>query len=60
MNPLQLRETTMARDTRRLVQLTVEFPEQTDTLMAMLLGKRAASQRRAWLERKGDLAEVLI
>ena len=60
MNPLQLRETTMARDTRRLVQLTVESPEQTDTLMAMLLGKRAASQRRAWLERKGDLAEVLI
>ncbi|MDR9432390.1 MAG: DNA topoisomerase IV subunit B [Spiribacter sp.] len=60
MNPLQLRETTMARDTRRLVQLTVEFPEQTDNLMAMLLGKRAASQRRAWLESKGDLAEVLI
>ncbi len=60
MNPLQLRETTMARDTRRLVQLTVDAPEETETLMSMLLGKRAASQRRAWLERKGDLAEVLI
>jgi topoisomerase-4 subunit B len=60
MNPLQLRETTMARDTRRLVQLTVDAPEQTESLMAMLLGKRAAAQRRAWLERKGDLAEVLV
>jgi len=60
MNPLQLRETTMAPDTRRLVQLTVDAPEQTDALMAMLLGKRAASQRRAWLERKGDLADVLV
>ncbi|MEX0430031.1 DNA topoisomerase IV subunit B [Spiribacter insolitus] len=60
MNPLQLRETTMAPDTRRLVQLTVDAPEETETLMAMLLGKRAAAQRRAWLERKGDLADVLV
>ena len=60
MNPLQLRETTMAPDTRRLVQLTVDSPEETETLMAMLLGKRAAAQRRAWLERKGDLADALV
>ena len=60
MNPLQLRETTMAPDTRRLVQLTVDAPEETETLMAMLLGKRAAAQRRAWLERKGDLADALV
>ena len=60
MNPLQLRETTMAPDTRRLVQLAVDSPEDTEKLMAMLLGKGAASQRRAWLENKGDLAEVLV
>jgi len=60
MNPLQLRETTMAPDTRRLVQLTVDAPEETERLMAMLLGKRAAAERRAWLEEKGDLAEVLV
>ena len=60
MNPLQLRETTMAPDTRRLVQLTVDAPAQTEALMAMLLGKRSAAQRRAWLERKGDLAEALV
>jgi topoisomerase-4 subunit B len=60
MNPLQLRETTMAPDTRRLVQLAVDSPEETEKLMAMLLGKGAAAQRRAWLENKGDLAEVLV
>jgi len=60
MNPLQLRETTMAPDTRRLVQLAVDSPAETEKLMAMLLGKGAAAQRRAWLENKGDLAEVLV
>ena len=58
MNPLQLRETTMAPDTRRLVQLTLEDLEETDGLLDMLLGKRRASDRRVWLERKGNLAEV--
>jgi topoisomerase IV subunit B len=58
MNPLQLRETTMAPDTRRLVQLTLDDVEETDGLLDMLLGKRRASDRRTWLERKGNLAEV--
>ncbi len=60
MNPVQLRETTMRPDTRRLVQLTVDAPEETERLMNMLLGKRAASDRRSWLESKGNLAEVLV
>ncbi|WP_435100100.1 DNA topoisomerase IV subunit B [Arhodomonas sp. AD133] len=60
MNPMQLRETTMAPDTRRLVQLTVDSPEETEKLMNMLLGKRAAAARRQWLESKGDLAEALV
>ena len=58
MNPLQLRETTMARDTRRLVQLTIDDLEQTTENMDMLLGKKRASDRKAWLEEKGDLAEI--
>ncbi len=58
MNPLQLRETTMARDTRRLIQLTIDDIEQTTENMDMLLGKKRASDRKAWLEEKGDLAEV--
>lgn len=59
MNPKQLRETTMAPDTRRLVQLTL--PEKTDTahqLFDMLLAKKRAGDRKHWLESKGDAAEV--
>lgn len=59
MNPIQLRETTMHPDTRRLVRLEIDSPEDTDRLMTMLLGKRAAGERRVWLESKGNLAEVL-
>ena len=58
MNPLQLRETTMDPDTRRLVQLTVEASDDTDVLLDMLLAKRRAGDRREWLESKGNLAEI--
>ncbi|MDB5967649.1 MAG: topoisomerase subunit [Hydrocarboniphaga sp.] len=78
MNPMQLRETTMSRDTRRLVQLTLDELAQpaalegddllsaeppapvitTDMLMDMLLAKKRAGDRKAWLEEKGDRADV--
>jgi len=58
MNPGQLRETTMNRDTRRLVQLTISGNDKTDQLMDMLLAKKRAKDRRKWLESKGNLAEV--
>jgi topoisomerase IV subunit B len=58
MNPMQLRETTMAPDTRRLVQLTLEAGDDTHKLMDMLLAKKRAADRKEWLETKGDLAEV--
>ncbi len=58
MNPLQLRETTIDPDTRRLVQLTLETGDDTDQMMDMLLAKKRAADRRAWLESKGNLAEV--
>ena len=58
MNPLQLRETTMSPDTRRLVQLTNDEPKKTDALMDMLLAKKRSSDRKAWLEKNGDMAEV--
>ncbi|NNF67957.1 MAG: DNA topoisomerase IV subunit B [Gammaproteobacteria bacterium] len=58
MNPAQLRETTMARDSRRLVQLTISARDQTDKLFDMLLARKRAADRRKWLEKKGDLAEV--
>jgi topoisomerase-4 subunit B len=58
MNPLQLRESTIDPDTRRLVQLTVPSEAATKKMMDMLLGKKRASDRKAWLEDKGDLATV--
>ena len=58
MNPAQLRETTIDPRTRRLVQLTIEGKDDTDQLMDMLLAKKRAADRRDWLERKGNLADV--
>ena len=58
MSPRQLRETTMNRDTRRLVQLTVNSRDNTDKLLDMLLAKKRSGDRRSWLEKKGNLAEV--
>lgn len=58
MNPLQLRETTMARDTRRLIQLTLSADDETTQLMDMLLAKKRAGDRKSWLESKGHLADL--
>ena len=58
MNPAQLRETTIFPDTRRLIKLTINDGEMTDSVMDMLLAKKRASDRKAWLEDKGNLAEI--
>jgi topoisomerase-4 subunit B len=58
MNPLQLRETTMAPDTRRLVRLTIDAGDDTFKMLDMLLAKKRAGDRKSWLETKGDMAEV--
>ena len=63
MNPLQLRETTMSPDTRRLVQLTLEESARaknksgTFEIMDLLLAKNRAPDRKAWLESSGNLAD---
>lgn len=59
MNPMQLRETTMNPDTRRLVQLRIEGTgTKSNKIMDMLLAKKRAADRKSWLEKKGDLAQV--
>lgn len=64
MNPMQLRETTMATETRRLIQLSVDDTDGeggavgTHALMDMLLAKKRSGDRKAWLESKGDLAVI--
>ena len=59
MNPIQLRETTLAPETRRLVQLTIQEGDNTNQIVDMLLAKKRAADRKSWLEQKGDKAEVL-
>jgi topoisomerase IV subunit B len=59
MNPMQLRETTMSPDTRRLVQLAIDNYKSTCDLMDMLLAKKRSGDRKAWLESKGSLAEIV-
>lgn len=58
MNPLQLRETTMDPNTRRLVQLSLDNSEETMALMDMLLAKKRSEDRREWLQEKGDQVQL--
>jgi topoisomerase-4 subunit B len=58
MSAIQLRETTMAPQTRRLVQLTIDALDNPDQLLDMLLAKKRAGDRREWLESKGNLARI--
>ncbi|RUO79664.1 DNA topoisomerase IV subunit B [Pseudidiomarina taiwanensis] len=58
MNPLQLRETTMDPNTRRLIRLTVDDVQATEELMDMLLAKKRSNDRKVWLESKGNLVDL--
>ncbi|UNU72576.1 DNA topoisomerase IV subunit B [Moraxella nasovis] len=60
MSADQLRETTMNPDTRRLVQLDIDDFGETSSIMDMLLAKKRAADRKAWLETKGDLAQISV
>ncbi|NMG64410.1 DNA topoisomerase IV subunit B [Azoarcus indigens] len=62
MNPDQLRETTMAPATRRVlpVQVRPGADEETQRMFTLLMGKGEASGRRAWMEDKGDTVEADI
>ena len=62
MNPIQLRETTMAPETRRLVKLVLkeEEDEKTRRTVDMLLAKARAGDRKEWLMLTGDKADVEI
>ena len=58
MNPSQLRETTLSKKTRKLIELTLSSGNKDEKLMDMLLKKKTSSDRKLWLEKKGDLAQV--
>ncbi len=57
MNPIQLKETVMSKDTRRMLQLQISDKGQTESMMDLLLGKKNADKRKDWLQSKGNLAE---
>ena len=42
----------------RLVRLVLPAGDDAHEMMDMLLAKKRASDRKGWLESKGDLAEV--
>ncbi len=58
MNPMQLRDTVMNPDTRRLIQLSISDADGTREVLDMLLSKKRSPDRKKWLESKGNLAEV--
>ena len=58
MNPLQLRETVMDPNTRRLVQLEIRAGDNTHRVMDMMLAKKRAADRKEWLEKNGNRAEL--
>ena len=61
---MQLRETTMDPNTRRLVQLTFEAQgeesQQTMETMDMLLAKKRAEDRKNWLQANGDQVDLAV
>ena len=58
MNPLQLRETTMSPDTRRLIKLSIDNELMTNNMMDMLLSKKRIADRKSWLETKGNMINL--
>jgi len=60
MNASQLRETTLDPNTRRLVQLDLDDAHHTAGLLDKLLAKKRASDRKDWLEQKGNLADLVV
>jgi topoisomerase-4 subunit B len=60
MNPDQLWETALSPDTRKLLPVRVTHAETTLAMFNMLMSKKEAERRCAWMEEKGDQVEVDI
>ena len=57
MNPIQLRETTMDPDSRRLIQLELDHRGRSEKMLDLLLARKRAPDRKVWLSEKGDQAD---
>ena len=58
MNPAQLRETTMDASSRRLIELSLDAGKKTDSMLDLLLARKRSPDRKEWLSRRGDQADV--
>jgi len=58
MNPAQLRETTMDPSSRRLIELTMDAGKKTDSMLDLLLSRKRAPDRKDWLGKRGNEADV--
>jgi len=58
MNPDQLWETALNPDTRKLLQVRIEDRNKTFALFNMLMSRKEAEKRCAWMEEKGNEVEA--
>ena len=58
MNPSQLRETTLNSSSRKLILLSLDNKVKNMKTLNMMLSKKTASDRKLWLEKKGNLAQT--
>ena len=58
MNPGQLWETALNPDTRRLLKVRIEDRDRTYALFNMLMSRKEAEKRCAWMEEKGNEVEA--
>ena len=62
MNPSQLRETTMDKDTRRLLLIKLNDVDvvKSNDCFTLLMNKKESGNRRRWMEKYGHLVETDI
>ena len=58
MNPSQLRDTTLIPASRKLLLLSLNNKNTDIKKLNMMLSKKTAADRKAWLEKKGNLAQT--
>ena len=58
MNPSQLRDTTLNPSSRKLLLLSLENKTKDLKLLNMMLSKKTSTDRKLWLEKKGNLVQA--
>jgi topoisomerase-4 subunit B len=48
----------MDASSRRLIELSLDAGKKTDSMLDLLLARKRSPDRKEWLSRRGDQAEV--